>query len=116
MFRLNSLARLQRSDVTRNSCSHSSHIHSLFIYVFLFRAENLAPSELKKLRNKQRKARRKAEQESAQAAQAQVKRDQHHKSRQQSDVEADAPQLDELVPDKLARVTKTTTTKTKIIP
>lgn len=65
--------------------------------------ENLAPSELKKLRNKQRKARRKAEQESAQAAQAQVKREQHNKSRQQGDVEPDAPQLDELVPDKLAR-------------
>lgn len=66
--------------------------------------ENMAPSELKKLRNKQRKARRKAEQESAQAREAQVKRDQHHKSRQQGDVEADAPQLDELIPDKLARV------------
>ncbi|XP_060532517.1 N-alpha-acetyltransferase 15, NatA auxiliary subunit [Cylas formicarius] len=66
--------------------------------------DDLAPSELKKLRNKQRKARRKAEQESAQAREAQVKRDQHHKSRQQGDVEADAPQLDELVPDKLARV------------
>ncbi|CAH1159834.1 unnamed protein product [Phaedon cochleariae] len=66
--------------------------------------ENLAPSELKKLRNKQRKARRKAEQESLQQKEAQVKRDQHHKSRQQGDVEADAPQLDELVPDKLARV------------
>lgn len=59
---------------------------------------------MKKLRNKQRKARKKAEQESAQAAQAQVKKDQHHKSRQQGDVEADAPQLDELIPDKLARV------------
>nr|CAH7719044.1 unnamed protein product [Callosobruchus chinensis] len=72
--------------------------------------ENLAPSELKKLRNKQRKAKRKAERESAQAREAQVKRDQHHKSRQQqADAasgggEPDAPQLDELVPDKLARV------------
>lgn len=64
----------------------------------------MAPSELKKLRNKQRKARRKAEQESAQAREAQVKRDQHHKSKQQTDVEVDAPQLDELIPDKLARV------------
>lgn len=64
----------------------------------------MAPSELKKLRNKQRKARRKAEQESAQAREAQVKRDQHHKSKQQTDVEIDAPQLDELIPDKLARV------------
>nr|CAH7719045.1 unnamed protein product [Callosobruchus chinensis] len=34
--------------------------------------ENLAPSELKKLRNKQRKAKRKAERESAQAREAQV--------------------------------------------
>lgn len=65
--------------------------------------ENLAPSELKKLRNKQRKARKKAEQESAQAAQAQVKKDQHHKCGR-GDVEPDAPQLDELIPDKLARV------------
>lgn len=71
-----------------------------------FLTENLAPSELKKLRNKQRKARKKAEQESAQAAQAQVKRDQHHKLRHWGDVEADAPQLDELVPDKLARVSE----------
>lgn len=63
----------------------------------------MAPSELKKLRNKQRKARRKAEQESAQAAQAQVKREQHNKSRQQADAEPDAPQLDELVPEKLQR-------------
>lgn len=67
-------------------------------------AENLAPSELKKLRNKLRKARRKAEVESAQAAQAQVKREQHNKSRNQGDVEPDAPQLDELIPDKLAKV------------
>lgn len=72
--------------------------------MYLTISENLAPSELKKLRNKQRKARKKAERESAQAAQAQVKRDQHHKSRQQGDVEADTPQLDELIPDKLARV------------
>lgn len=57
------------------------------------------------MRNKQRKARRKAEQESAQAAQAQVKREHHHKSKC-GDVEADAPQLDELIPDKLARVFK----------
>ncbi|XP_071055801.1 N-alpha-acetyltransferase 15, NatA auxiliary subunit isoform X2 [Onthophagus taurus] len=66
--------------------------------------ENLAPSELKKLRNKQRKAKKKAEQESAQAAQLQVKRDQHHKSKQQGDVEADTPLLDELIPEKLAKV------------
>lgn len=66
--------------------------------------ENLPPSELKKLRNKQRKAKKKAELESAQAAQAQVKKDQHNKSRQQNqDGDPEAPQLDELIPDKLAR-------------
>ncbi|XP_045521465.1 N-alpha-acetyltransferase 15, NatA auxiliary subunit [Pieris brassicae] len=67
--------------------------------------ENLAPSELKKLRNKQRKAKRKAEQESALAAQVQVKREQHHKARrEQEQGDPEAPQLDELIPDKLARV------------
>ncbi|XP_046394061.1 N-alpha-acetyltransferase 15, NatA auxiliary subunit [Ischnura elegans] len=65
--------------------------------------ENLAPSELKKLRNKQRKAKRKAELERAQAAQAAEKREQHHKSRQQGDAEPDAPPQDELVPEKLAK-------------
>uniref|UniRef100_A0A1L8DWR9 Putative acetyltransferase n=1 Tax=Nyssomyia neivai TaxID=330878 RepID=A0A1L8DWR9_9DIPT len=67
--------------------------------------ENLPPSELKKLRNKQRKARKKAELESAQAAQAQVKKEHRNKSRQQQNADGDpeAPQLDELIPDKLAR-------------
>uniref|UniRef100_A0A6M2DS14 Putative acetyltransferase n=1 Tax=Xenopsylla cheopis TaxID=163159 RepID=A0A6M2DS14_XENCH len=65
--------------------------------------ENLLPSELKKLRNKQRKAKRKAEQESAQAAQAQTKKEQHNKSRQ---IEGDpeAPVLEDLIPEKLALV------------
>ncbi|KAH8408887.1 hypothetical protein KR009_003359 [Drosophila setifemur] len=67
--------------------------------------ENLPPSELKKLRSKQRKAKKKAELESAQAAQAQVKREQHQKSKQQANQETDpdAPQLDELVAEKLER-------------
>lgn len=67
--------------------------------------ENLPPSELKKLRSKQRKAKKKAELEIAQAAQAQVKREQHQKSKQQANQEADpdAPQLDELIPEKLER-------------
>ncbi|XP_011207127.2 N-alpha-acetyltransferase 16, NatA auxiliary subunit [Bactrocera dorsalis] len=68
-------------------------------------SENLPPSELKKLRSKQRKAKKKAELENAQAAQAQVKREQHQKSKQQANQEADpeAPQLDELIPEKLER-------------
>jgi peptide alpha-N-acetyltransferase len=72
--------------------------------LFVFVTENLAPAELKKLRNKQRKRLRKAELERQQAAQAQEKREQHNKSRQQGDAEPDAPQQDELVPEKLARV------------
>lgn len=69
-------------------------------------AENLPPAELKKLRNKQRKAKKKAEQDAAAAAQAAVKKEQHNKSRQQAnngEGDPEAPQLDELVPDKLAR-------------
>ncbi|KAK0183435.1 hypothetical protein PV327_001478 [Microctonus hyperodae] len=65
--------------------------------------ENLAPSELKKLRNKQRKQRRKAELERQQAAQAQEKREQHNKSRQQADPDFEQPTLDELIPEKLER-------------
>ncbi|XP_076665580.1 N-alpha-acetyltransferase 15/16 isoform X2 [Andrena cerasifolii] len=66
--------------------------------------ENLAPSELKKLRNKQRKQRRKAELERQQAAQAQEKREQHNKSRQQADPDLEQPTLDELIPEKLERM------------
>ncbi|XP_033327720.1 N-alpha-acetyltransferase 15/16 isoform X1 [Megalopta genalis] len=66
--------------------------------------ENLTPSELKKLRNKQRKQRRKAELERQQAAQAQEKREQHNKSRQQTDSDLEQPTLDELIPEKLERV------------
>lgn len=67
--------------------------------------ENLPPSELKKLRNKQRKAKKKAELENAQAAQAAVKKEQHQKSKHQNPQDADpeAPQLDELIPEKLER-------------
>ncbi|CAD1469490.1 unnamed protein product, partial [Heterotrigona itama] len=65
---------------------------------------NLAPSELKKLRNKQRKQRRKAELERQQAAQAQEKKEQHNKSRQQTDPDLEQPTLDELIPEKLERV------------
>lgn len=71
----------------------------------MFIPENLPPSELKKLRNKQRKAKKKAELENAQAVQAQVKKEQHNKSKQQQNQDGDpeTPQLDELIPDKLAR-------------
>lgn len=74
------------------------------ILLFACVTENLAPSELKKLRNKQRKQRRKAELERQQAAQAQEKREQHNKSRQQNDPDLEQPTLDELIPEKLERV------------
>lgn len=56
------------------------------------------------MRNKQRKQRRKAELERQQAAQAQEKREQHNKSRQQADPDFEQPTLDELIPEKLERV------------
>ncbi|XP_034241191.1 N-alpha-acetyltransferase 16, NatA auxiliary subunit [Thrips palmi] len=62
--------------------------------------ENLSPSELKKLRNKQRKARRKAELEQQEKAE----RAEKHQNKRPPGEEPDAPQQDELIPDKLARV------------
>lgn len=62
--------------------------------------ENLAPSELKKLRNKQRKARRKAELE---RQEKQDKQDKQQNRKPLGEQEPDAPHQDELVPDKLAR-------------
>jgi len=70
---------------------------------------NLAPGQLKKMLNKQRKAQRKAQEEKAQALAAQEKRDMH-KNRQQvtnTSDEADAMPLDELLPEKLERVSIT---------
>lgn len=64
-------------------------------------AENLAPSELKKLRNKQRKARRKAELE---RQEKQEKQEKQQSRKGPGDQEPDAPHQDELIPDKLARV------------
>lgn len=82
-----------------------SLFHTLKNFFFSIEfTENLAPSELKKLRNKQRKQRRKAELEKQQAAHAQEKREQHNKSRQQADPDLEQPTLDELIPEKLERV------------
>jgi N-alpha-acetyltransferase 15/16, NatA auxiliary subunit len=57
------------------------------------------------LRNKQRKAKKKAELENAQAAKAEKKKEQYNKSRQQQNQDGDpeAPVLDELIPEKLER-------------
>ncbi|KAG0420390.1 hypothetical protein HPB47_003525 [Ixodes persulcatus] len=83
-------------------------------FIGVMSAANMAPSELKKLKSKQRKARRRAEQEKEKQTAAQEKRDQHAKSRQQQTQaqqqqaqdagEVDALRDEELLPDKLARV------------
>lgn len=65
---------------------------------------NMAPAELKKFRNKQRKAKKRAELEKEKQTAAQEKREQHIKSRQQQDGDADGVKEEELVPEKLAKV------------
>ena len=64
--------------------------------------ENLTPSEMKKLRNKQRKAQKKAQlQKEKEKAEAEKKEAQ--KPRQQ-DAELDGPKEEELLPEKLCKV------------
>lgn len=70
--------------------------------VYFSNSENLSPSELKKLRNKQRKAAKKAQQ-------AQEKQKAEHDKKEaavkkQGDGELDGPKEEELLPEKLARV------------
>lgn len=79
----------------------------------MFCAANMAPGELKKYRNKQRKAKKRAELEKEKQTAAQEKREQHIKSRQQQDGEADGLKEEELVPDKLAKVLTAATSVTR---
>jgi len=70
--------------------------------------ENMDPSELKKLRNKQKKAKRKAEQERQAQQQQQARKELHNKSQRKGgggggEEELDAPTKDELLPEKLER-------------
>lgn len=61
---------------------------------------------MKKIRNKQRKAKKKAELENAQVAKAEKKKEQYNKSKQQQNQDngdPEAPLLDELIPEKLER-------------
>lgn len=67
-------------------------------------AENLPPAQLKKILNKQKKARRKAELEKAQAVEAQQKRDHKAKQTPANNEENEFQAQDELVPEKLERV------------
>lgn len=66
--------------------------------------ENVPPAQLKKLLNKQRKARRKAELEKAQAVAAQEKREHKNKQVPANSEENEFQSQDELIPEKLERV------------
>ncbi|XP_065201361.1 N-alpha-acetyltransferase 15, NatA auxiliary subunit [Planococcus citri] len=66
--------------------------------------ENVPPAQLKKLLNKQKKARRKAELEKAQAIAAQEKREHKNKQVQSNSEENESQPQDELIPEKLERV------------
>lgn len=69
--------------------------------------ENMDPSDLKKLRNKQKKAKRKAEQEKEAQKQIQVRKVLHNKSQKKSnDEELDTPAKVDLIPEKLERPEK----------
>lgn len=65
--------------------------------------ENLTPSELKKLRSKQRKAAKREALKQEKQKQEEQKREQANKAKNQ-DSELDGPKEEELVPDKLAKV------------
>ena len=68
-------------------------------------AENMDPSELKKLKNKQKKAKRKAEQEKATAQQAAARKELHNKSQKtkgDAAEDGDSAQKDELLPGLVA--------------
>jgi len=66
--------------------------------------DNLNPSELKKLRNKQRKAQKKAELEKQNQQQAAAKKEMHNKAQKKNnEEELDSPAKDDLVPEKLER-------------
>ena len=62
------------------------------------------PSELKKLRNKQRKAQKKAELEKQNQQQEAAKKERHNKAQKKNnEEELDSPTKDDLVPEKLER-------------
>ena len=65
-------------------------------------SENLTPSELKKLKRKQRKAAKKAEVEKEKQRAEQEKME--HRNKKGQDGEMDGPKEEELVPEKLAKV------------
>ncbi len=78
----------------------------LVILLIFFSSENLSPSELKKLKRKQRKAEKIAELAREKQRAEMEKRELQTKKTQDGDL--DGPKEEELVPDKLAKVTMDT--------
>ncbi|KAL4230867.1 N-alpha-acetyltransferase 15 [Mactra antiquata] len=66
----------------------------------LFDADNLTPSEMKKLKNKQRKQQKKLEKEKEKQKELEKK---DHTNKKQQDQDQDGPKEEELVPEKLAK-------------
>ena len=95
---MSEIFRLVHCQVDAQSSSCESNI-------FLYLAENLTPSELKKLRNKQRKAQKKLEKEKEKQKQEQEKKE-HIGGKKQQEQELDGPKEEDLVPEKLAKVRK----------
>jgi hypothetical protein len=86
---------------------------NFFIFTIL---DDLDPSELKKLRNKQRKAKLKAELEKENQKQAAAKKEMHNKTQKKNnEEELDSPAKDELVPDKLERTEEPLTEALKFL-
>lgn len=71
------------------------------INVIIVFSDNLTPSELKKLKNKQRKQQKKLEKEKEKQKELEKK---DHTNKKQQDQDQDGPKEEELVPDKLAKV------------
>ena len=83
---------------------YSIHLEKLCRLKHIYFADNLNPSELKKLRNKQRKAQKKAELEKQNQQQAAAKKEMHNKAQKKNnEEELDSPTKDDLVPEKLER-------------
>lgn len=73
-------------------------------YVILFSVENLTDKELKKLRNKQRRAQKKAQLEEEKKNAEKEKQLKNQKKKKDDDDEEIGGPKEELIPDKLAKV------------
>lgn len=72
----------------------------------LFSAENLTDKELKKLRNKQRRAQKKAQLEEEKKNAEKEKQLKNQKKKKEDDDEEIGGPKEELIPDKLAKVSR----------